>query len=288
METSKTIGDFISGLPRPGVLCTLVKIVGSAPQEAGARMWVTADQFFGTLGGGEFEFQVLKHSRELLRDSAVRPHLKEYVLCKEMGQCCGGRVEVFFELVSKRKEVHLFGGGHVGRAAAHVLSGMPFEVHLIDERPKWGSPDGLPRDIQVHNTAPAEYASSRTWSENDAVCIFTHSHDLDYKLVRCFLMQPVGYLGLIGSDHKARVFLVRLQSERKGSNGEVEELWEEKMHCPIGLPLDSKNPKIIAVAIVVELLQKWGLIRNQSSDFMEEKFADFRQAAGVSFGGRGG
>ena len=31
------------------------------------------------------------------------------------------------------------------------------------------------------------------------------------------------------------------------------------MHCPIGLSLRSKNPKVIAIAAAAELLQAWGL-----------------------------
>lgn len=260
MATSKTLADFSSDLPRPAVACTLVRVVGSVPQEVGVRMWVTEDRFFGTLGGGEFERQVLEHARGLLEESGPRPHLKEYVLCKEMGQCCGGRAEVFFEMIPRDKTVHLFGGGHVGRATAEVLSQMPFRVVLVDSRPEWAKPDGLPRDVRPVLQDPLEYARSRTWDPTDAACIFTHSHDLDFLLVRELLPKPLGYLGLIGSEHKARVFQARLQGAGNGgAQTDWEGLWEERMRCPIGLPLRSKNPKVIAVSIAAELLKEWGL-----------------------------
>lgn len=237
------------------MLCTLVKITGSAPTDVGARMWVSAERFSGTLGGGEFEWRVLSYARELLAAPKAAPHLKEYVLCKEMGQCCGGRVEVFFEPVARRKAAHFFGGGHVGRAAVQVLSGMPFDIHLIDPRPQWGSGEGLPADVQAQMVDSLEYARSRAWSKEDAVCVMTHSHDLDFLLVKHFLRQPIGYLGLIGSEHKAQVFLARLLSG--GEKADWERLWEEKMHCPIGAPLPGKNPKIVAVSIAAELLKEW-------------------------------
>ena len=255
MEASKTIADFADGLPRPAVLCTIVQITGSAPREAGTKMWVTMGRSFGTVGGGAFEFQVLQHCRRLLQSSPAAPHLKEYALCKEMGQCCGGRVQVFFEMVSQKKAAHLFGGGHVGRAVSQVLSQMPFQVILIDPRPEWSSAEGLPPDLQVRCIEPMVYAQSRAWTKEDAVCIFTHSHDLDFLLVKHFLSQPMGYLGLIGSEHKAKVFQARLRSESE----ELQAFWEEKMHCPIGTPLASKNPKVIAVSIATELLKEWGL-----------------------------
>lgn len=218
-------------------------------------MWVTREDFTGTIGGGELEHRILKYARELLDLNEALPHLKEYTLCKDMNQCCGGRVEMFFEIVPRQKTVHLFGGGHVGRATAETLSQMPFEVVLIDSRPEWSTSNGLPKDIRALQADPLDYVQKQAWSAQDAVCIFTHSHDLDFALAKFFLSQPVGYLGLIGSDHKARVFQARLAQE-----GRLQELWEEKMRCPIGIPLDSKVPKVIGVSIAAELLKEWALV----------------------------
>lgn len=245
-QALKKIADFLPDLPRPAVMCTLVKVTGSAPQEPGARIWVSGDRFTGTLGGGEFERQVLAEARKRLADA--KPFLKEYVLCKEMGQCCGGRAEVFFEPVPRRRQAHLFGAGHVGRAAAHVLSQMPFDAILIDSRAEWAARGTLPEEVALRHADPMAYAQSRRWSSDDAVCIFTHSHDLDFKLSSYFLKQPIGYLGLIGSEHKAQVFRTRLKNTA---------LWDEKMHCPIGAAIASKNPKVIAVSIAAELLKEW-------------------------------
>lgn len=258
METSKTIGDFSPDLPRPAVVCTIVKVTGSAPQGVGVRMWVAGNRVNGTLGGGEFERRVLEYARGLMDGEPQTAHIKEYVLCKEMGQCCGGRVEVFFEPVPRRRTITLFGGGHVGRALASVLSQMSFELHLVDPRPQWSTRKGLPDDVTAHCDDPVQYAETKAWSDQDAVCIFTHSHDLDYSLVRFFLPKSVGYLGLIGSDHKATVFQARLAKEPSLGDGSWQDHWDEKMHCPIGLALGGKNPKVIAVAVAAELMQTWG------------------------------
>lgn len=256
---SKTIVDFAPGLPRPAVMCTIVRIVGSAPQSVGARMWVAGDRFIGTLGGGEFERRVLEDARALLTALASSASLKEYVLCKQIGQCCGGRVEVFLEPAPKRRAVHLFGAGHVGRAAAAVLSDMPLEITLVDSRHDWTSRDGVPEDVAIVRADPLEFARSRGWSSEDAACIFTHSHDLDLSLVKELLPKPLGYLGLIGSEHKADVFLARLRED--SPSFDWQELWDERLHCPLGVPLDSKNPKVIAVSLAAELLKEWGLVR---------------------------
>ncbi|MBI3547845.1 MAG: xanthine dehydrogenase accessory protein XdhC [Elusimicrobia bacterium] len=261
----KALGSFdelAPDLPRPAVLCTIVKVTGSCPQETGAKMWVTPGGFYGTLGGGRFELEVLNHARELL-DAPQTAHLREYVLCKELGQCCGGRAQVFFEPAPRRKAIHLFGAGHVGRATAHVLAGTPLRLSIIDARPEWIAKEGLPPEARAVRAEPLEYCRSRAWSEDDAACIFTHSHDLDLLLVEFFLRQPVGFLGLIGSEHKAEVFKARLLNGLSSKDAEtVETLWEEKVRCPVGIPLSSKNPKVIGVSIAAEVLQTWGLQRS--------------------------
>jgi xanthine dehydrogenase accessory factor len=257
MPPSRSLPEAYAGLSRPAVLCTLVKVVGSAPQTPGAKMWVSRAAFAGSLGGGELERRVIEHARRLLESPRAGAELKEYVLCKEMGQCCGGRAQVFYEPIRPARVLSLFGAGHVGRAAAQVFSRMPFSVSVVDARPEWADKAAFPEDVAVACEDPLEHARSRSWGESDAVCIFTHSHDLDFELALCFLAQPLGYLGLIGSEHKADVFRARLKSRPEGEA--LIRFWDERMHCPMGIPLKSKEPKVIAVSVAAELLREWGL-----------------------------
>ena len=72
-------------------------------------------------------------------------------LVPEIGQCCGGRVDVALKRVTAaeaarlaakldaeaaaRPHVYLFGSGHVGHALARALSALPLRVHVVDTRP---------------------------------------------------------------------------------------------------------------------------------------------------------
>jgi xanthine dehydrogenase accessory factor len=264
MASSQSILDFAGDLPRPGVMCTIVKVTGSHPQQPGARMWVTASDCLGTLGGGQFERQVIDTARAMLRGGATEPELRDYILCKQMDQCCGGKAQVFYEVARARKRVTLFGAGHVGRAVAEVLAGTGLEVHLVDPRPEWTRAEDLPASTLLHRSDALEHARAGSWTDEDAVCIFTPSHELDFALVRFFLDRPLGYLGVIGSQHKARVFRARLEDASKkptprGAQRDLVDLWDERVHCPIGIPLVTKEPKTIAIAIAAQLLQEWAL-----------------------------
>ncbi len=262
MQDSRTAGDFWRDLPRPGVMCTIIRVSGHHPQEVGARMWVSRDGAIGTLGGGEFERRVLAHALELFVADEPTAHVEEYVLCREMRQCCGGRAEVFFEYVPRPARVHVFGGGHVGGALMQVLAGLPLEPHVIDARPNWSTERSWPNGVRVHGADPMSYARELRPDRRDAVCILTHSHDLDLELARHFLDRPVGYLGVIGSRHKARVFRARLGADPDPVMAErLTRSWDETVHCPMGRPVPSKSPKAIAIAIASELLDVWAFGR---------------------------
>ena len=246
LRLSELAGD----LPRPGVLCTLAKVVGSAPQAPGAKMYVWKDGFQGTIGGGKFEAEVLSQARLFLSAAQPEASPREYTLCREMGQCCGGKCTVFFEPAPRKRAVHVFGAGHVGRALASALHGMDLEVVVVDERKEWADPAAFPAGTKVLAVEPIAVASAAKYGELDAACVLTHDHALDFKLIDLLLQKPLGYVGLIGSDHKARTFRARLPAPRR-------EAWDERMHCPIGRRVPTKNPKAIAVAIAAQLLEEW-------------------------------
>lgn len=246
LRLSELSGD----LPRPGVLCTVAKVVGSAPQAPGAKMHVWAGGFSGTVGGGKFEAEVLAEARR--RIDGGEAGLKEYTLCREMGQCCGGKVTVFFEPLARRKAVHVFGAGHVSRALCEVLAGLDLEIAVYDSRPEWADPAGFPKSVRLLKAEPLALARAAGYGPLDAALVMTYDHDLDLALVDALLDKPLGYLGVIGSLHKSRVFRARLPAPRRP-------LWDDKVRCPIGRKLSSKNPKAIAVSMAAELLEKWAL-----------------------------
>jgi xanthine dehydrogenase accessory factor len=249
-----TVSELAGDLPRPGVLCTLADVVGSAPQAPGAKMWVWAEGFQGTLGGGKFEAQVLADARRLLSDGESRASLTEYVLCREMGQCCGGKAKVLFEPCPRRKAVHIFGAGHVGRALAAVLEGLDLETVVYDARAEWADPAALPPKAKLVRAEPAAIVAAARYTALDAMAVMTHDHELDFRLVDLLLDKPIGYLGLIGSAHKARVFRARLPPPRRA-------LWDERMNCPIGRRIPSKNPRAIAIAAAAQILEEWAYRR---------------------------
>src|SRR5437899_4828608 len=87
----------------PKVLVTVAKVDGSGPREPGAKMVVTQDEMFDTIGGGHLEMRAAEIAREMLAmpaDSlAAERRLERFPLGPSLGQCCGGVVHLAFERI---------------------------------------------------------------------------------------------------------------------------------------------------------------------------------------------
>jgi xanthine dehydrogenase accessory factor len=84
------------------VRVTVTALRGSAPREPGASLLVHALGTVGTIGGGRLEWHATALARELLGDSRTSPvRIADLILGPELGQCCGGRVELWVERLTR-------------------------------------------------------------------------------------------------------------------------------------------------------------------------------------------
>lgn len=79
------------------VLVTVAEAEGSVPREPGAHMLVSATRLQGTVGGGHLELRAIEIARAMLARGQQR-HLERFALGPSLGQCCGGVVQLVFEV----------------------------------------------------------------------------------------------------------------------------------------------------------------------------------------------
>jgi len=233
----------------PFVIATVVETKGSVPRGAGAKIIVTRDAFFGTVGGGQLEARVIEdaHAAMARAEDARVP----YPLCFKTGQCCGGSVEVLFEVLGLGPELYIFGAGHVGQALARTLHGTPFAVHLVDARPEWLNHPELPKAVHRHGGDWRAFLAAARWSRTQTYAVvMTHEHSLDEEIVAELVVQPARYLGLIGSDTKWQRFVQRLRARG------LEQDLIDRVVCPVGAPSGGKAPQEIAINLAADLLNR--------------------------------
>ena len=246
------------------VLVSVAQTEGSTPREVDAWMAVLADATVGTVGGGQLEWQAMRHARQLLVDAggALR---QRYPLGPSLGQCCGGVVHLAFErldgasadtlrkrLAGHRRHLAVFGGGHVGQALVRMAGELPLTIRWIDSRDEPPLQGSVP--LRCEHSDPPQ-AAVRDLPAGASVLIMTHSHAEDLEIVATCLARQrdqgdLGYIGLIGSDTKWASFRQRLLA-RGLSDDDL-----RRVTCPIGVPgIQGKQPAVVALAALAQVMQ---------------------------------
>lgn len=245
---------------KPYVIATLLGARGSTPRNSGTKMVVTLEQCCGTLGGGQLEYAVQQHARELLARGESTQRLENFPLGEKLGQCCGGSTSVLLECNQPlRMPVLLFGAGHVGRALAPLLAELPVTLRWIDERAQ-EFPEPMPRHAErVVSDSPVDLVTDAP--SGAAYIIMTHQHPLDFALLEAALRRgDAGYIGVIGSRSKWQRFRMRL--EHRG----FESAQVARVRCPIGLAaVPGKRPAEIAVSVAGELIAHYHSLHESES-----------------------
>ena len=152
-------------------------------------------------------------------------------------------------VLTPKRQLWLWGAGHVGRAIAAVMAPLPdLSITWVDV-----ALDRFPDAIPLGVTAlPApDLAQAMALAPRDAEhLILTFSHLLDLDICHRALIHGFLRCGLIGSATKWARFQKRL-TELGHSPIEI-----AKITCPIGQPALGKHPQAIALGVAAEFLHQ--------------------------------
>jgi xanthine dehydrogenase accessory factor len=255
-----SLADFLTP-DRPAIRILLTRVRGSSPRGAGTEMFVTHDGLWGTIGGGRLEHGAVERARAMLRDGEATAEM-DVPLGPEIGQCCGGRVELSLQRMGpacraaaldrariegdNRPHVHVLGAGHVGRALADLFQHLPVRCILIDSRA--GELAQCAARVEKHHSAIPE-ADIATAPPGSAFIVLTHDHGLDFLLTAAALGRgDAAYVGMIGSATKRAKFASWARDHGDGQS-------TRHLHCPIGAGgSHDKRPGVIAAFVVAEVI----------------------------------
>ena len=243
------------------IQASIVRTIGSSPRNSDTEMFISETDTLGTIGGGQLEYLVINHSKKMIAENIKKDILK-ISLGPEIGQCCGGKVEVsLLEMNEKDKclalnrfdkkdknlpHVYVMGAGHVGRALALQLQHLPVRCVLIDSRV-----DELAKcsaDVETRLSAIPE-EDIKSAPRGSAYVILTHDHALDFILCGAALdRHDAKYVGMIGSKTKRVKF-------KKWYQVNYDNNLIRDFTCPIGnVKNQDKRPSIIASFVAAEVI----------------------------------
>jgi xanthine dehydrogenase accessory factor len=231
---------------RRAALATVVRVSGSTPQEAGARLLLREDgSCLGTVGGGALEHALLPELRSVLASGRSQLFCRD--LAHDLGMCCGGRMEIFIEPIWPAPRLWLLGAGHVAKPTAALALTVGFDVLVVDEREELNTEARFP-GCQLLLQDPSEALRNAEVDERDWIVIVTHDHQLDEQALTTAAGLCARYVGLVGSRRKVLRLVQRVSLKRQG------DVPVERIYAPVGLDLGATTPAEIAVSIVAELV----------------------------------
>jgi xanthine dehydrogenase accessory factor len=184
---------------------------------------------------------------------------RETILAEEAGDLH------MVEVVRREKEcVWIFGAGHVAQALVPVLSGLDFDVTVVDERPEWLEKTDEAQASTTFNLVPESEVAHMP--PGSALLAMTHNHGLDFDICSAALHRKnIPFVGMIGSTSK------RVQALRHFSGQNVGDGALQRFVSPIGVDgVRDKRPAAIAVSVATQLLQFFAKQNNSSAALSAE------------------
>jgi xanthine dehydrogenase accessory factor len=245
------------------ILCTIVSSQGSTPRHTGSKLLLYPDgNFIGSVGGGEIESRVIQEANQAYLDGKSRV-ISYKMVNPQQGDpgVCGGTVEVYIEPILPKPSLVIIGGGHVGKAVAHLAHWLDFRVIVSDDRPEFCTPEQNPDADKFLPVPMKEIPQELEITSNTYIILTTRGMNVDVKGIPAILNTPAAYIGVIGS--KRRWATTRKELLNLG----ISEVSLKRIHSPLGLELNAETPEEIAVSIMAEIIM---LMRGGSGKSMKD------------------
>ena len=240
---------------QPVVVATIVRDSGSVPRRSGAKMLIYADRrTAGSIGGGLFELIIIRDALAALNSgtSVTRNYSFNPKLTSDdaFGAVCGGRAEVFLEVVMPPDRLLIVGGGHCGRAVARAASLLDFSIVVADDREEYAQSDDFQfPGVEAVMHLPPDFAGLPVADERTYVVLVSKGYTTDGAALRRVIDTRAAYIGMIGSQKKRQTVYDELRSEG------ITEQQIARVHGPIGLDIGAETPEEIAISILAQVIQ---------------------------------
>ncbi|UHQ96187.1 selenium-dependent molybdenum cofactor biosynthesis protein YqeB [Natrinema halophilum] len=233
---------------RPASMLTVVGKDGSAPRDVGAKMLVTDEDEYGTIGGGTVEGLAVDEARDVLRGDAD-PGVRSYELRPggNTGMVCGGSMDVFIDRIRGRSRLHVAGGGHIGVELAAMGNRLGYDVTVVDDREEYASSDRFAAEADVVHGDYDEVLAELPMTSETAVAVATRSGTFDRQAVAAAIDGGAGYVGVVASEDKAAHIFDSLLEEGYSRRDLV------RVRAPVGLDLGGGGPEDVALSVLAEM-----------------------------------
>lgn len=141
----------------------------------------------------------------------------------------------------------IVGAGQISTYLAQMAQALDYQVFVCDPRSEYGAEWNVP-GATLLSSMPDDAVTELNLDPHSAVVALTHDPKLDDMALLEALKSPAFYVGALGSAVNSQRRRERLLEHFDLSPAEV-----DRMHGPVGLPIGSRTPPEIAVAVLAEM-----------------------------------
>jgi len=158
--------------------------------------------------------------------------------------------KLFLQVFPKKDKLIIVGAAHITADLVELANMFDFETVVIDPRGIFTDKNRFNRPPdELHRKWPEEILEKNALDQYTYAVLLTHDPKIDDQALHILLKSYIAYIGALGSrkTHGRRV--ARLEK----AGFQEEEI--NRVHGPIGVDINAKRPKEIALSIVAELIE---------------------------------
>jgi xanthine dehydrogenase accessory factor len=252
LDIARKLADF-AGRSAPGALLTVIDSGARAELVAGSRTFIDPRDS-SACDSGPIDLPAAGLAQIVDRTTDAIPTLLELDGAGGMQPVThlepNGGVRLFVDPIVGAQRLIIVGAGHIAVPLCALGAMLGFHVTVIDDRASFANRERFPQadDIVVKPFTAAIDALAL-----DGHCYLvsvTRGHSFDEEVVRAALMQPCGFVGMIGSRRRVKATL-----ERIGASGVPKDRLAD-VHAPLGVAIGGETPEEIAISIIAEIIRE--------------------------------
>ena len=156
----------------------------------------------------------------------------------------------FLQVFPSRSQMLIIGAAHITADLIQLGHLYDFETIVIDPRGVFAHKSQFPQaPDQLIDKYPAEVLNDFTLDAYTYAVVLSHDPKIDDNALHILLPSEIAYIGALGSKKTHAKRVKRLQEA--GFSDEA----IGRIHAPIGLDINAKTPKEIALAIMGEIIK---------------------------------
>ena len=155
----------------------------------------------------------------------------------------------YSDKLGPKNYLYIIGGGHCALALSELMSRLDFKTEVFDNRPGLSTIQKNEFADQVKIVEAYELIEHQIPEGNNSyVVVMTLGYASDKVVMRRLIDRDFKYFGVLGSKAK----MATLMKELRAEGFQADRL--DRIHTPIGLPINSRTPEEIAVSIAAEII----------------------------------